>query len=97
MSARCPLCGRTDEPADLERRIPVARVAEFLAVTPRRVQQMIQAGELDAVNVGAEGASRTRWAVSLRSVRSFVDARAEKQRTERNRDRESLALHTTEP
>lgn len=60
--------------------LTIPQVAEHLQISVTMVRNLIAAGHLAAINVGA-GAMRNRWRVSQESLRAFEAARLAKAAT----------------
>ena len=67
---------------DLERRVSTRVAAGFLGCSRRHVHGLIRAGLLEGWDVSLAGSIRPRWVVTVSSLRSFLEARHKKKRTE---------------
>lgn len=69
-------------------RLTPMQVAEIWSVTPKKVYQMIDAGELEAIDTSLPGSKRKRWVIPVEAIESFEkrrsnlteDARAQRRR-----------------
>jgi len=57
-------------------RLTTGQVARRFGCTPNHVRALIERGELAAIDLRLEGASRPRWSISLLSVEAFEKQRA---------------------
>lgn len=60
---------------ELERRASTKQVAAWLGLTPRAVEKLCRAGELDWWDARLPGSTRRRYAVSVSSVREWLRRR----------------------
>jgi hypothetical protein len=52
-------------------RLTPTQVAEIWAVTPKKVYQMIDAGELQAIDTSLPGSKRKRWVICIEAIEAY--------------------------
>jgi len=67
----------SDDPLDVDptlvRRVPTSIAARYIGSSKRHVVDLIHDGEIEAIPISRAGARRVTWAVSLHSLRAYLE------------------------